>query len=74
MLFEKEPEHPAPDASGQIDYGQAKDTALLIPCYKSEKLIAATLEAALKVFPPQNIFVSIQFTFQWKASVFDPSD
>jgi hypothetical protein len=30
---------------------------LLIPCYKSESLIAATLEAALKVFPARNIFV-----------------
>ena len=38
--------------------GQPNDTALLIPCYKSENLIAATLEAALKVFPAQNIFVS----------------
>ena len=35
----------------------ADDTALLIPCYKSESLIAATLEAALKIFPAENIFV-----------------
>lgn len=34
-----------------------KDTALLIPCYKSANLIAATLEAALKIFPPSHIFV-----------------
>ena len=34
------------------------DTALLIPCYKSESLIAATLEAALKIFPAESIFVS----------------
>ncbi|KAL9101823.1 MAG: hypothetical protein Q9187_009197, partial [Circinaria calcarea] len=33
------------------------DCALIIPCYKSESLIAATLESALKVFPAQNIFV-----------------
>lgn len=35
----------------------ADATALVIPCYKSENLIAATLEAALVIFPPQNIFV-----------------
>jgi hypothetical protein len=29
----------------------------MIPCYKSAGLIAATLEAALKVFPPSHIFV-----------------
>jgi len=34
-----------------------KDTALLIPCYKSAGLIASTLEAALKIFPPSHIFV-----------------
>lgn len=59
MPFEKEPpEHPPPGSLGQTEKGQANDCALLIPCYKSEKLIAATLEAALKVFPAQNIFVS----------------
>ncbi|KAL5425310.1 hypothetical protein PMIN04_002653 [Paraphaeosphaeria minitans] len=36
---------------------QVKDTALLIPCYKSANLIAATLEAALKVFPASHIYV-----------------
>ncbi|KAJ8113731.1 hypothetical protein OPT61_g4207 [Boeremia exigua] len=34
-----------------------KETALLIPCYKSAGLIAATLEASLKIFPPSHIFV-----------------
>lgn len=59
MLFEKEPpEHSPPDDMGRIKEGQANDTALIIPCYKSEKLIAATLEAALKTFPARNIFVS----------------
>ncbi|KAI4136620.1 MAG: hypothetical protein L6R39_007701, partial [Caloplaca ligustica] len=58
VLFEKEPpEHPPPDSLEGFRNGQARDTALLIPCYKSENLIAATLEAALKVFPAQNIFV-----------------
>lgn len=58
VLFEKEPaERPPPDLLGPGERGQASDTALMIPCYKSEKLIAQTLEAALKVFPAQNIFV-----------------
>lgn len=58
VLFEKEPpEQFSPAFPGQTKYDQASDTALLIPCYKSEKLISATLEAALKVFPAQNIFV-----------------
>lgn len=59
ILFEKAPpERPPLDLSAQVEKGQASDTALLIPCYKSENLIAATLEAALKVFPAENIFVS----------------
>ncbi|KAL8787561.1 MAG: hypothetical protein Q9213_002123 [Squamulea squamosa] len=56
--FEKEPpEHPPPGSPDRVEKGQPNDAALLIPCYKSEKLIGATLEAALKVFPAQNIFV-----------------
>ncbi|KAL8807463.1 MAG: hypothetical protein Q9200_004646 [Gallowayella weberi] len=56
--FEKEPpEHPPPSSPGQTENGKASDCALLIPCYKSENLIGATLEAALKVFPARNIFV-----------------
>jgi hypothetical protein len=34
-----------------------EDTCLMIPCYKSAGLISATLEAALKIFPPSQIFV-----------------
>ena len=60
VLFEKEPPlHPPPDDTGRAEQGRANDTALIIPCYKSESLIAATLEAALKTFPAQNIFVSV---------------
>ena len=66
VLFEKEPlEHPPPNSTGRLEPGQATDTALIIPCYKSEKLIAATLEAALKTFSAGNIFVS----FSWYAGV-----
>lgn len=58
ILFEKAPPAAAPlDSPSQLENGQARDTALLIPCYKSEALIGATLEAALKIFPAQNIFV-----------------
>ncbi|KAL9038139.1 MAG: hypothetical protein Q9180_003311 [Flavoplaca navasiana] len=56
--FEKEPPlHSSSRSLSETEKGQANDCALLIPCYKSEKLIAATLEAALKVFPAPNIFV-----------------
>lgn len=30
---------------------------MLVPCYKSAGLIAATLDAAIKIFPPKQIFV-----------------
>lgn len=33
------------------------NTALMIPCYKSAKIIGPTLEAAIKIFPPSHIFV-----------------
>ncbi|KAL8704707.1 MAG: hypothetical protein Q9201_002131 [Fulgogasparrea decipioides] len=55
--FEKQPaERPQSESLRHVENGQANDTALLIPCYKSENLIGATLEAALKIFPAQNIF------------------
>ncbi|KAL9006301.1 MAG: hypothetical protein Q9188_000958 [Gyalolechia gomerana] len=58
ILFEKPPpEVTSSDCLSLVENGRAKDTALLIPCYKSEALIGATLEAALKIFPAQNIFV-----------------
>lgn len=52
-----DPEH----VSGQKTTGTysegAKNTALLVPCYKSASLLPATLDAALKVFPKENIFI-----------------
>jgi len=33
------------------------NTALLIPCFKSAKIIGPTLVAALKIFPPHHIYV-----------------
>ncbi|KAL8950289.1 MAG: hypothetical protein Q9222_003674 [Ikaeria aurantiellina] len=54
--FDESPaDHPEPGLSGE--QGKTHDTALIVPCYKSEKLIGATLQAALKIFPIQNIFV-----------------
>jgi hypothetical protein len=29
----------------------------MIPCYKAATLIGATLESAVKIFPPSHIFV-----------------
>ncbi|KAK5943302.1 hypothetical protein PMZ80_004309 [Knufia obscura] len=46
---EKQPEPQKHDA--------AIETALLIPCYKSAKLLPATLDAATRVFPATSIFV-----------------
>ncbi|KAL9591898.1 MAG: hypothetical protein Q9179_007259 [Wetmoreana sp. 5 TL-2023] len=58
LLINFEPTAPLPevDEGGRAEPSNS-DTALIIPCYKSEKLIGATLEAALKIFPKQNIFV-----------------
>ncbi|GME34820.1 glycosyl group 2 family protein [Neofusicoccum parvum] len=55
IFFEKEP--PARHGIDIKDIPGVKDTALLIPCYKSASLIANTLDAALKTFPPSHIFV-----------------
>ncbi|KAJ4304582.1 hypothetical protein N0V90_000108 [Kalmusia sp. IMI 367209] len=56
ILFEDDPPPVEITAETKIQQN-VKDTALLIPCYKSANLIAATLEAALKIFPPEHIFV-----------------
>lgn len=40
-----------------IEMRDASQTALIIPCYKAESIISATLEAAKKVFPARQIFV-----------------
>ncbi|QKX60961.1 uncharacterized protein TRUGW13939_08107 [Talaromyces rugulosus] len=62
ILFEKDP--PAPNAvDDEIDVeanklrDRVENTALMIPCYKSASIIGPTLEAALKIFPAQNIYV-----------------
>ncbi|KAJ5087748.1 hypothetical protein N7456_011364 [Penicillium angulare] len=59
ILFEKDP--PAvlvpTDADLEKQVSNAENTALLIPCYKSAQIIGPTLDAALKIFPAENIFV-----------------
>ncbi|KAL8687992.1 MAG: hypothetical protein Q9218_005986 [Villophora microphyllina] len=55
LLINFEPTAPTPDLGESGP--PSTDTALIIPCYKSEKLIGDTLEAALKIFPRENIFV-----------------
>ncbi|KAJ9139522.1 Nucleotide-diphospho-sugar transferase [Coniochaeta hoffmannii] len=61
LLLEKDP--PPVDDAKSPGHNSANiiqeelGTALLIPCYKSGDIIGATLEAALKVFPPAHIFV-----------------
>ncbi|KAF5007927.1 hypothetical protein FDECE_5843 [Fusarium decemcellulare] len=54
VLFESDP-LPSQQIPGQGS--SACDTALLIPCYKAANIIGPTLEAAIKIFPPQSIFV-----------------
>ncbi|KAI4737331.1 hypothetical protein E4T50_12201 [Aureobasidium sp. EXF-12298] len=58
IFFEKDP--PMPADIDNIDPNRTPgvhNTALMIPCYKSAKIIGPTLEAALKIFPPSHIFV-----------------
>jgi hypothetical protein len=58
VFFEKDP--PMPADVENIDPNRTPgvhNTALMIPCYKSAKIIGPTLEAALKIFPPSHIFV-----------------
>lgn len=56
ILFEKDPP-PADFTTETKIQSNVSDTCLMIPCYKSAGLIANTLEAALKIFPPSHIFV-----------------
>lgn len=59
LLINFEPTAPLPEADESGRAGPSHcDTALIIPCYKSEKLIGSTLQAALKIFPKESIFVS----------------
>jgi len=58
VFFERDPPPPeAIDVEKGAGVPGTENTALLIPCYKSEKIIGPTLEAALKIFPASHIFV-----------------
>lgn len=56
ILFEDDPP-PAKPIAERLVQEDIRDTALLIPCYKSATILPATLEAALNTFPPSHIFV-----------------
>lgn len=58
ILFEQEP--PMPENPAALDPNKTPgvhNTALLIPCYKSAKIIGPTLQAAIKIFPAHHIYV-----------------
>lgn len=58
IFFEKN--LPDPDLPHDFDrtlLPGVRDTAVLIPCYRSAEVIERTLEAALKIFPPSHVFV-----------------
>ncbi|PVH68236.1 glycosyltransferase family 2 protein [Cadophora sp. DSE1049] len=55
ILLDKDP--PPPSPNNEYKPQLPCNVALIIPCYKSSTLISATLKAALKLFPPENIFV-----------------
>ncbi|KAK5002568.1 hypothetical protein LTR60_007073, partial [Cryomyces antarcticus] len=60
LLIFFEPDPPMPDPNIPADPTKTPgvhDTGLMIPCYKSENIVGATLEAAIKIFPPSHIFV-----------------
>lgn len=57
VTFEPEPAATAQVVDDETVSG-ANETALIIPCYRSEKLIAATIEAAMIAsFPASSIFI-----------------
>jgi len=58
LLVRYEPDPaPIPPEELQAHIEKASSTALIIPCYKSAGAIEATIKAALKTFPPENIYV-----------------
>ena len=56
LFFEKDPPMPEEPIDPTKTPG-VHNTALMIPCYKSEHIIGPTLVAATKIFPPSHIFV-----------------
>ncbi|KIW37703.1 uncharacterized protein PV06_10335 [Exophiala oligosperma] len=56
VRYEPDPVPPRPEELPAI-LEKNSSTALIIACYKSAEIIGRTLEAALQIFPPENIFV-----------------
>ncbi|KAL4860975.1 hypothetical protein BDV12DRAFT_191392 [Aspergillus spectabilis] len=58
LLITFEPDSPEPEYYAQRNIeSRALNTALLIPTYRSAPILGRTLEAALKVFPAQNVYI-----------------
>ncbi|KAH7136787.1 nucleotide-diphospho-sugar transferase [Dactylonectria estremocensis] len=57
VLFENDPAPIETFTCNATKISSVRNTALIIPCYKSAHLIGNTLDAAMKIFPPENIFV-----------------
>ncbi|KAL4874755.1 glycosyl transferase [Aspergillus karnatakaensis] len=58
LLIAFEHDAPGPEYYEQRNIERrAFNTALLIPTYRSAPILGRTLKAALKVFPPQNIYI-----------------
>ncbi|KAJ0413854.1 glycosyltransferase like family 2-domain-containing protein [Aspergillus carlsbadensis] len=59
LLITFEPDAPGPEYYSQrnIEPQVPKSTALLIPTYRSAAILGRTLAAALRVFPPENIYI-----------------
>ncbi|MEO7161607.1 MAG: glycosyltransferase, partial [Bdellovibrionia bacterium] len=51
------PNQTSGDIEAQISGSQTEDTALVIPCHNSQEKIVKTLEAALKHFRPEQIYI-----------------
>ncbi|KAH7126079.1 nucleotide-diphospho-sugar transferase [Dactylonectria macrodidyma] len=57
VLFENDPAPVETFTCNATKISSVRNTALIIPCYKSAQLIGKTLDAAMKIFPRENIFV-----------------
>ena len=60
MLFDQDPYEQLHAASLESENADVNDTAPIVPCYKSERLVGAIIEAALAAgFPASSIFIII---------------
>lgn len=57
LLFVKFEENPTPDLEISTSRSDASETCLLIPAYKAAAALPKTIEHALKIFKPHQIFI-----------------